>query len=502
MEHEAQSTSSSPLRTRASRGVAFLGARAIIVRSIGLVRVAVLARLLTPADFGVFGLAVVLYAGLRIFSSFGINRYLIQKEDLDPTLVRSAWSYDILRGIVVGILIVILAPFYASALDSPDVGAILPVIALAAVVAGFVNPGFTLAERRVEFGPIVLGNVLVASLETVLVISLAYLLRSAQALAWGLVISMVNVVVLSFVLFDFVGWPRASAKDFRELFGVGKHLMVSSVATFVGKQVDNLIAGAMLGTAALGVYVVSYRLASLPFEMMSTIINRVAIPTLSRLQSKGERLARAFQGLADMQICALVPVIVLLVIFAEPIVVLIYGEKWVAGAPVLQALVFVMLGSGLYQIIEPYMLARGHFRAIARTRILEIAVFLPCAFLGARFWGLSGLAVGAGIGYMTSALALTFSFRRVGGPKVNWARRVGAAALSTVPSVLAAWLVQTSFKGPRVIETVLILGVFGTTYLVVTLLFRRALTAQMLDLVRSIFPREPNSTRAVGSAGT
>ena len=85
---------------------------------------------------------------------------------------------------------------------------------------------------------------------------------------------------------------------------------------------------------------------------------------------------------------------------------------------------------------------------------------------------------------------------------MNWARRVGAAVLSTVPSVLAAWLVQTSFEGPRVIETVLILGVFGTTYLVVTLLFRRALTAQMLDLARSILPSEPNATRAIGSAGT
>ncbi len=490
MEHQPPTVGSLPLKTRASRGVAFLGARTIIVRAIGFVRVAVLARLLTPADFGIFGLAVVLYAGLRTFSEFGIYQYLIQKENLELTLVRSAWSYDIFRSAAVGCLIIVVAPIYASALDAPAVGAILPVVALAAIVAGFVNPAFTLAERQVRFGSIVVVNVIAACLETVLVIALAYTLRDAYALAWGLVISMVSLVVLSFVLFDFVGWPRLSIVEFRELFRVGKHLMFSSVSTFISKQIDNLIAGALIGAAALGVYVVSYRLASLPLEVMNTIVNRVAVPTLSRLQSEQERLARAYRDFVDVQLCAMVPAIVLLVVYARPIVVLIYGEKWVAAARVLQALVLVMVGSGIYQVAEPYVLARGNFRTIAKTKLLEIMVFLPCAYVGARFWGLPGLAVGAGVGYMSSALVLSYYVRKFGGPRVQWARQLGATLLSTVPSVLVAWLVQAWFEGPQPIETVLMLSAFGTTYLAVLVLFRRALAARLLGFARSAFARQ------------
>jgi len=500
MEHQSPPEGSLSLKTRASRGVAFLGARTVMIRAIGFARVAVLARLLTPADFGIYGLAVVLYVGFRTLSAFGINQYLIQKEDLELTLVRSAWSYNIFRGAAVGCLIIVVAPLYASALDAPDVGAILPVVALAAIVAGFVNPAFTLAERQVQFGPIVVVNVIAACLETTLVIALAYFLRDAYALAWGLVISMVNLVVLSFVLFDFVGWPRLSIIDFKQLFRVGKHLMFSSGATFVSKQIDNLIAGALLGTAAVGVYVVSYRLAYLPLEVMSTIVNRVAIPTLSRLQSEQERLARAYRDLVDVQLCAMAPVIILLVVYAHPIVVLIYGEKWAAAARVLQALVLVMVGSGLYQLAEPYALARGHFKTIAKSKLLEIMVFLPCAFVGARFWGLPGLAIGAGFGYLSSALVLTYCVRKLGGPRVQWARQLGATLLSTVPSVLVAWAVQALFEGPQPIETVLMLIAFGITYVAVLVLFRRALAVRLLDFARSAFARRADAASPLSTA--
>jgi O-antigen/teichoic acid export membrane protein len=489
-----------PLRTRAGRGVAFLGARAAILRSFGFIRVAILARLLTPTDFGIFGLAVVLYAGLRIFSSFGINQYLIQKENLDLGLVRSAWSYNIIRGAVIGGVIVIIAPFYAGALGSPEVATVLPVVALAAVVASLANPGYTLAERRVDFGPIVVVNILAAFVETALVVALAIFLRSPLALAWGLVISMVSMVVLSFILFDSVGWPRVRVRDYRELFRVGKHLILSSAATFVGKQVDNLFAGAIIGTAALGVYVVSYRLASLPLEVMSTVVTRVAVPTLSRLQSKGKEMGRAFRDLADFQITAMVPIIVVLVVFAEPIVVLIYGEPWAAGAPVLRALLLVMLGSGLYQITEPYVLASGHFKVIARTKLLEMAIFLPCAFMGAWFWGLTGLALGAGAGYLASALIITSHLGELGAPRIRWAQQIGVTVLATIPSVLAGWATQALFAGARYVETLLVLGAFCVTYLLVLVLFRRALAWRFYELAKSILPGRADPSRLLGGS--
>jgi PST family polysaccharide transporter len=214
-------------------------------------------------------------------------------------------------------------------------------------------------------------------------------------------------------------------------------------------------------------------------------------------------MRRAYQDLVEMQICALTPVIVLLVLFAEPLVVLIYGEKWIAGARILQALVFVMLGSGLYQMNVPYMMAGGHFKLIARTKLLEMVVFLPCAYLGVRFWGLTGLAVGAGIGYLTSALVLTSFVPKVGGPRVRWARLVGTAALSTAPSMLVAGLVQVLFEGPQVVETLLILVTFGGTYLVVLMLFRRSLLTRILDLVLGGLPGRAEVASALrGRAGS
>jgi len=473
------------VRVDASRGVAFLGMATVARRAIGFARLIVLVRLLAPDEFGLYALAMVLYGGIHQFTAFGTDRYLGQKERLDVGLVRSAWGFGILRGVVVGSLIWILAPLYAGALGAAEVRTLLTIAGFAAIVSTLSNPGRILAERELQFRRVAAFEIVGTLGEAVLLVVLAYWLRSAEALAWGLVGGMVAKATLSFVFFDPAGSPRIRKAQFRELVGVGSPLLVVSIATFITTQGDDLVAGALLGATATGIYVVTYRLASLPTKLLMSVINRASIPALSRLQSDHRALNRSFEGLVEVQLCALAPAVALLSIFPSEVIGLVYGDRWLEGVPVLRALALVMVGRGLSHVANPYLLATGRFSEISRSKVIELVFFGPAVYLGTRWAGLEGLALGVGFSYLVGAGLL---MARVRIPEFSWVRQMALATLSTVPAVLAGRTVGTLVEAPRLPETLLLLVVYLGVYFATLVMFRRGAVDGVRRLGGDAFP--------------
>lgn len=473
------------LQNRASRGALLLGGKTFLAYLIGIARLAILARLLSPEDFGLYGLAIVLYRGLKTFTEVGTRRYLIQKPDLEPALVRSAWGLDLLRALIVALAMWAAGVPYARIIQAPALIQILMIVGIAAAVRGLTNPGKTLSERDVHFGRIVATDLIQSVLGAAVIIALALQLRSATALAWGLVVESSLGVVLSFLFFPAVGAPRFHARDWRELFTVGRHFFVISVGTFITTQVDNLAAGTLLSVASAGLYIVAYRLASLPLEFFFRVSNRVAVPVLSRLHSNSRSLTERFRELVELQYAALMPMVVFLVAFPDIVILVLYGDQWQAAIPVLRALGVLMLARGSAHIAGPFLLATGRFREIARAKVSELAVFLAGTIAGALYWGLSGLALGAGVGYVVGALALVRYVRRSGEPGVNWVRVNLVSLASTLPALGLTALCRASLETSPWLELSILATVFGTVYLGTLWLARRALAERALGLIRA-----------------
>jgi O-antigen/teichoic acid export membrane protein len=393
------------LSSRTRTAVGSLGLKGIIVYGVGLARLAVLARLLAPEAFGVFALALIQLKAFEVLTDFGPQRYLIQKKKINDELVSGVWGFNVLRGLLVGGLTWWAAPFYAGLVDAPESVMVFQVVALVPLLGGLVNPYRFLAERRVRFGRIALYETLSAVLNATITVVLAWHLRDVTALAWGLVAASLANSLLSYLLFPLVKPVSVRWGTVRELFSVGRYFLVLAVGSFLMTQGDNLLVGKLLGPVVLGYYVLAYELASMPVKIYSGIMNRVALPMFSRLQTEPDKARALLARWFDLQLIMLLPVAALFGLLAAPVVMGLYGPAWSSAVPILQALVLVTLGRGLSHILAPYILAIGRFSFTASVKGLETTVFLIGVWYGASNFGPVGAAVGAGLGYLVAALA-------------------------------------------------------------------------------------------------
>ncbi|MDU9050281.1 MAG: oligosaccharide flippase family protein [Candidatus Electrothrix sp. Rat3] len=388
----------------AAKGAAFLAALTFFKKILGIIRNVILARLLAPEDFGLLALALVLIQGMESLTFVGVDNYLIQKKKISNTLVRNAWFLNIIRGMVLTLLSLAVCPFYSKLVNEPAILQILWIVAFNPFLEGLKNPGSILAEREIRFGRISLYETLCAFLEVAVVVIMAWFIRDAEALAWGVLLGTLVKSLLSFFFFPIPGRPGFDLTHQIKLLSVVKHFIIIAVGTLVMVQGDNLIIGAVEGSKALGIYVIAYQLAVFPVLFLQEIANRVALPVFSSLQYEKERLHFVLNSVVQLQLAVIIPFVIVLAVFAHELIIILYGDKWAQAGIVLNALVFVTLGKGLTHVCVPYILGTGAFSFASRMKIAETSVFLVSVYCGVRFYGLTGAALGAGVGYMTAGV--------------------------------------------------------------------------------------------------
>lgn len=387
------------------KGVGYLTGQTFLIRTLLILRTAILARLLSPSDFGIIFLSLVLIQGLGSITSIGIDKILIQKQLLTKEIIGNAWTINIFRGLLITILTYILCPIYSSITHEPDSLFVLKIIALVPLIEGLINPGSFIAEREIHFKRITFYETISALSEIVVVIFLALVIHDVRALAWGMVGGYFLKAVLSFFFFRVPAFPQFKKSDMLELISVAKLFIIISIGSLLMIQGDKLLIGSLLGTKKLGYYVIAYQLAIFPIGILRKITNRVSFPLFSKLQNEKERLKETVSTILQIQLALLVPFIICVAFYADNIITMLYGEKWAESANVLKVLMMVTLGRGITIIAVPYIMGTGNFQFASKIKGAETFIFLIGVYFGITKFGLIGAAYGSGIGYMFAGIA-------------------------------------------------------------------------------------------------
>lgn len=367
------------------------------------VRLAILARLVTPEDFGIFGLATVLISACVSLTALGPKAYLIQHADPSPSTVRTVWTVEVLRGIALAAVACAVAPLYAGEHGAGAVRAI-QIAAISIAFLSIRSPRAMLAERAVEYGRVVAADVVGAAVGFAATIGLGYMLRSATALATGLTLEAIAAAAASWIFLP--GRPQLGIDwtEFRLFVRAGSRLLVVAAGTFVMTQGDFLIVEERLGVAALGVYLLAFRLAEIPAVVISNVGNRLAIPVLGRARrERGDEAAtlrRILSGAVSLSAaCALC-----LASLADPAVRLSFGATYVEGVTVCRILAVLVFARSVAQIIGAAITARGEFGVAARMKVVEVAAFVVGVMVGVEAAGLNGVAIGVAVAYAIAVL--------------------------------------------------------------------------------------------------
>jgi lipopolysaccharide exporter len=359
-----------------ARGALWMVLFKLLERGLGLISTLILARLLMPKDFGIVAMAMSVVALLEVFSSFGMDTVLIQRQDAGREHFNSAWTLNLLAGCVVGVILTLLALPASDFYREPRLTAVMLMLALSAVVQGLENIGVVQFRRELRFDRefrYLTAKKLIAFAVTV---PLAFWLRNYWALVLGTFIGRAGSVVYSYFLQPFR--PRLSLRAAPEMLHFSKWLMLQNVVGFLKDRSASFFIGRLAGPAALGSFSLASEIANLPGAELIAPINRALFPTYAKLAADKAALRAEF--LSSMSGIALlgVPAVAGIALAAPFVVLLLLGPQWIAAQGLLEVLAFYGITYVLQSNAYAAFLALGKPSVFVGIIGFQAAVLLAC----------------------------------------------------------------------------------------------------------------------------
>lgn len=352
----------------------------------------VMARLLAPEDFGVFAVAMVALTILANINDLGLEQAVVRwPGDIGPVAPTAMTVIMVMSSALCAGCVALAGPF-SQALGAAEATPIVRLMALSLLFNGaFALPSAVLTrEFRQDKRTIAdLGGFLVGTVITLVMAVLGY---GPWALAWG---RFVGNAVVSLMHFAFAsrryrpGWDRRLAV---ELLRSGLPIGGATLLAVALLNVDYVLVGRYLGTEALGYYTLAFNLASWPVTFFAVAVARVSVPAFARLQHRPVQLQSAYNRSSPALMAVTIPACLLLAVFADPLVRLLYGEKWVPAVLVLQLLCGLGLLRVVYQYWADILVAVG---AGGRALLVQVCWFVALvpSLVVAMQWGLAGVGV-------------------------------------------------------------------------------------------------------------
>jgi PST family polysaccharide transporter len=250
----------------AIKGLSWMSGFRIATRVLAFAKIAVLARVLTPAQFGIFGIASLVLVFLEVLIETGINVILIQSKRNIEEYIDSAWVVSIIRGVVICLLIVLASPFIAGFFKAPEAQGILLFISIVPLIRGFINPAEVLFQKELAFRSEFWFRSAIFFFDAIVSILVALVTQSVYSLVWGLLAGAILELILSFTLVKLTPKFVINKEYFREIFHKGKWITAYGILNFIALQGDNIVIGRVMGTSALGVYQMAYKISLLPIS--------------------------------------------------------------------------------------------------------------------------------------------------------------------------------------------------------------------------------------------
>jgi len=356
----------------------------------------VLARLLTPTDFGLVAMVTAITGLASAFADFGLSEATIQRKEINHDQVSALFWINLAIGLGLTLIVATLGPILAWIYHEPRIRTITFVLSLTFLVGGLRVQPNALLKRQMRFGALAFRDIASYAIAVPLAIVMAWRGSGYWALvALPLTLNTVQMV-LSWLL---VHWrpslPRR-ASDLRSLLAFGGNVSVSYLVTNLNRSADGALVGWYWGAGPLGFYSRAYNLLMLPVRQLSLPAGNVAIPTFSRIQNEAERFARYYLRTASliMWICA--PLFGFLSVAAAPVIALILGPQWGEAAPVFQILAVSALGQLFLEMSIWMLVSRGLSGRLLKM-LLIISPILIGGFLVGLPFGIKGVALAGSV---------------------------------------------------------------------------------------------------------
>jgi O-antigen/teichoic acid export membrane protein len=403
------------LRDRMMRGSAFTLGEHAFTTILRFGSNLVLAYLLFPEAFALVVLCSIVIQGLEMLTDIGIRPAVIQSQrSEDPLFLNTAWTFQILRSLVLWLLASALAWPMASWYNEPQLIYLIPVAALSSISTGFQSIGLVTAMRRLHIGRIALWGMAEAFGKTLIMVVWAYYWPSVWALVGGTVITNAISSLATHRVFPEIrhrfAWDRSAVS---ELWHFGRWIFVSTLLTYLSQQVDKILLGKLMPIGILGIYSISYNLARLPMDIASSLMGTVLYPAVSEIVRTDRPALQAKLTEARGVILATSQFGIVGVILVSPwFFKYIYDDRYIEAAHFAPLLAIAVWFSILHACIYPVLVSLGDIRSLAWSNLVKFLSTAAGCLLGHHYFGMPGFIMGNGVGCLVGYLVVTRALAR------------------------------------------------------------------------------------------
>jgi O-antigen/teichoic acid export membrane protein len=350
-------------------------------RGLSIVRIIILARLLTPEAFGIVSIALIVKELLNNLTQFGFGEALIQRKGDIKDYLDTLWIMQVVRGLVLGGILFGIAQFAANYFNAPEAKAIIQVMAITLVVSGFFSSGIIYFYKELQIQKRFIWDLSGDLTEIAVTVSMAFVLRNAWAVVIGAVTSSIVFMIVSFIMTAYRPKLRFEIGKAKELFSFGWWALLYSIITYIFINFDTIFVGKILGVVVLGIYTIADKVGNLISVEIGLISNAIVFPVYSKLQDNNAMLRLAFFTSIEGIALITFPIAVAVFVLAPDFTPIVFGQQWIKAVPPMQILciaaaIFSLISTGgslFYAVNKP----RKRFIIMLVASFIMVALLYP-----------------------------------------------------------------------------------------------------------------------------
>ena len=494
----SQPTEIRDLDRSAVRGIAWTGAAKWGTQLLSWLSTLVVARILTPADYGVAGMAMVYVGLVQLVNEFGLGPAVVQGRDLSPRQLASLNTVSVGLGAAFCAVSIGLSGPVARFFAEDAIGSAVLVLSSTFLVSGFQVLPRAILTRDMRFRSLALADALEAIVRTATALTLALL----GFRYWALVLAGVTGRIASTITLSALGpCPFARPGPWRSIAAplkFGWHVVAASLAWYIYSNADVTVVGRRLGAASLGAYTLAWSLASVPLERVVELFGRVAPALFSAVQNQREALQRYVLRLTEIVSLVTFPAAAGLALVAPDVVAVVLGPRWEAAVGPLRLLALAAGLRSVGPLLNQVLVAKGRPDLTMWTTAWTAAILAPLFYVGS-WWGTIGVAGVWVVGYPCTLFGLTARYT-LASSGITMRSYLGAlwpaARASAVMAGVVLLVTSQVDRGPGLVRLAVTVGAGILSYAACLLLLNRTELVTYAQWFRSTMKQRPPSPNA------
>ncbi|MBN1694059.1 lipopolysaccharide biosynthesis protein [candidate division WOR-3 bacterium] len=473
-----------PLKNKVVKGAFWVFTSQIATQLLAFAKNIIIARVLSPNDFGLFGVALIALSLFDVSFRTGFNAALIQKKENIEEYLDTAFVINIIRGFILFVLLLFSAPVISIFFKNEAVIPVIRVISFNFLINGFVNPGTVYFVKELNFKKQFYWDASKIITDVVVVISIVFLLRNV----WVLVVSSISSYLVRMVVSYFINSFRPKFRFKKEyaldLFKFGKWVLFSNVLVYLITQGDSAFVGRTLEISILGLYKMAYTFSNIPTTQISNVIAKVSYPAYSKIQDNIQRLRDAYLRILQITTLLSIPFTGFIFILAPDFTRLFLGAKWMPMVPAMQILVFAGLIRSIAATTGVLFYAVGKPKIDTVWQIIRLCVLAILIYPFTIKWGISGTSIAVFLSIFISNIGFSLMAIKIAECTVKkFLATMIPPLVSGIISVLIVFGLK-NFIGEEIRDFIVVAFVGVLIYIFITFLAGKYFNSGYLGLIK------------------